>query len=509
MRFAMIVALFSAMALASAADAPRTKPVDAAGWRALTLRDSEAMHALLRDHTMIPFDAEAPAYARWLEAGLVEARTRAATVADQAGYTFTLLGYIAGFHDPHFNLTEFELSVTRWPGFVAASRGGQAVITLRDPGDPSIPALGAIIESCDGAELSQLFRERLGPFFGGSPFSGGAGSPEHHHIPALFLDFRNPFVPLPATCRVRTGDQVAEIRLRWRSISGPSATPAPPVMQEVINAGRGPAAAWGVSEPVPGVFWIGVPTFMSEGGSATKLRAVVDAAKARGGEMRKARAIVIDMRGNSGGLTIWPRQLADAVFTPAVMKAARKGFASQRVAVETRASPGNVMALRKLSESIDGQLTDAQRRQQDSAIEGLERAARDSPPVLRSGSKRVSPAGGITTRRPRGRPSPFRAQVYLLSNGSCMSACLEFADEVLMVPGVRLIGSATAGDSPYGNIRREMLPSGLAGVLLPQHVARGRGRAALEAYQPDVPYSGSWEDARVRAWVLALIESAQ
>jgi hypothetical protein len=52
------------------------------------------------------------------------------------------------------------------------------------------------------------------------------------------------------------------------------------------------------------------------------------------------------------------------------------------------------------------------------------------------------------------------------------SSCLNFADAVLMVPGVKLIGAATS---------------------------------ALEYFDADVAYDGAWSDAAVRAWVMGVV----
>jgi len=72
---------------------------------------------------------------------------------------------------------------------------------------------------------------------------------------------------------------------------------------------------------------------------------------------------------------------------------------------------------------------------------------------------------------------------------------------------VHLIGSATGGDTPYIDIRREELPSGFATLTLPQTVMRGRGRGSMESYAADIPYSGSWDDASIRAWTLSVVRS--
>lgn len=498
-----IAAIVFALAPALAADTPAVNPVDAAGWSALTLRDVEAMHALLRNQTSVPFDEVNPAYPRWLEDGYLVARTRAAHVTDQTGHFLTLRAYVNGFQDPHFSVSG-ELTATRWPGFIAAEYGGEVVVVRSDPADLTVPAPGAVIELCDGLTPSALVQERL------SPFLFSAGMPKRWSIPFLFQDIGNPFAKLPANCQVRAGDQVHEIELKWRRL--PSSMPG--FARDFHDAAGGPGAAWGVTEPAPGVFWIGVPTFLHTGDTAPRLQALIDAVRSRGDEMRNARAIVIDTRGNGGGTFQWAYQLADAIFTPGVMKPARDAVSAQNTAREVRASPENVALIRKSNVTAfrrgnDPRTTETravQRREDRSFLQSLDRAIKENPPVLRWGSKEVSPEGGFTAQRPTGAPSPFPAQVYFLTNGSCMSACLWFADGVLKVPGVRLIGSETAGDTPYTDIRGEMLPSGRAILTFPMKIVRGRGRASLEVYQPDIAYNGNWDDASVRAWVMSLIE---
>jgi hypothetical protein len=477
-------------------DGPPARSPDAAKWSALTLADVNAMHTLLRDHTPILFDKENPAYSLWLEKGHGVATARAAQVTSEAGYIYTLNEYASGFRDPHIGVKTRQPPIAGWPGFVAVAQGDEVVVAHRDHSDPDSPAVGARIESCDGQKPAALVQSRL------SPFSRTAGLPERWSVPDLFLDFQNPFVPLAASCTVRAGDELMDIDLRWRKVSGVSPTFGSDLSAAVFGA----SATWGLTEPSPGVFWIGIPTFQHA--ERDELRKLVGAIKARAREMRNARAIVIDTRGNYGGTTIWADQLADAIFTPKVLNAASRGR-EQRLAADLRSTPQNISYLREFIDGLQGSDVKQSRRNFESRLRGMERASKSDQPLSRVGSTKTSTAGGLTTQRPRNAESPFPAQVYFLSSGSCSSTCLLFADKVLMVPGVRLIGSATSGDTPYGEVRREKLPSGLTELVLPQSVLRGRGRGALEAYQPDIPYDGPWDDASVRSWVRSLIEAGR
>jgi hypothetical protein len=498
MRIILLLALLSVFQIAFAIDGVTNKSPDAAKWRALAIADVNAMRALLRDHTPIPFDDENPAYSLWLKAGHDAATARAAAVTSEAGYIYTLSAYANGFRDPHISVKLNQPRVAGWPGFVAVARGDEVVVAQRDASDPLAPQLGARIESCDGQKPAALIQSRV------SPFTRAAGVPQRWNVPDLFLDFQNPLVPLASSCTVRTGGEVMDIDLRWRRVSGVASTFGADLSAAVF----GPTAEWGLTEPAPGVFWIGIPTFQH--GEREQLRRLIQAVRVRDKQMRNARAIVIDTRGNSGGTTIWATQLAEAIFTPKVLRAAEPQIErDRRVAAELRSSPENIAHLRSFIAGLQGSDVKQDRRSFESRLKGMERVATHDSPLLRIGSRKITPAGGMTTQRPRHATSPFPAQVYFLSNGTCSSTCLIFADKVLMVPGVRLVGSATSGDTPYGEVRKEKLPSGRAELTFPQSVLRGRGRGALEAYQPDIPYDGAWDDASVRAWVLSLIATGR
>lgn len=500
------VAFSAACVSASAAEpaagvATPVKPTDAEGWRALTLRDVDALHALLRDQTPIPFDTENVAYPRWLDVGHAAARARAARVEDEAGYVYTLAAFANGFRDPHINVSATgALPSARWPGFIVAARGDDAVVVHRDSDDPEAPPIGAIIHRCDGETLPALAQTRVFPF----TLNAGLPADRRRAIARLFLDRRNPFAPASTRCTFRETDVVLERTLRWRDIPTPEET----YWNAYSNATWGPPAPWGLSEPAPGVFWIGVPTFNSGDETAPKLQALIDAVNARGDEMRRARAIVIDTRGNGGGNSMWADRLAEAVFTRKALDDAAARLPKRRGAVDWRGSPENVAYWRAWSKEIEGELGADDRRWLKRVIRGLERVSKRKPPIWRQGEDgEVDASGGLTALRPRDAAAPFAARVYVLSNGSCGSSCLNFADRVLMVPGVRLIGSATSGDGPYMEVRNEALPSGLAQLTFPQKVYRGMARGALEVYAPDIAYTGVWDDAEVRAWTMALINA--
>jgi hypothetical protein len=484
---------------AIAQDAP-PRPTTAEGWRDLTLSDLAAARDTLNTQTPIPFDTENPAYPAWLQEGYARAVERAAAVTDQSGYYYTLAFYLSGFGDPHISVnSSVELPAATWPGFIAASRNGGAVVVMRDEGDTEAPAIGAQIISCEGRTLEDLAAERLYPFV----LNEQLALDRRRAATRLFMNRAIPGAPPPANCRVSESGAERAITLRWRAIPDPAES----YWTAYQTASVGARAEWGVSEPAPGVFWIGIPTFSSGADTGPQLDQLVRDIQARGTEMRRGRAIIIDVRGNGGGNSAWADRIAAAIFGDDV--ASRAANASSREsAVDWRASADNVAYWRAwLDETIIpefGEYSDSARFGR-AAIDGMEGALDDNPPIWRQGSGRVARSGGLTLQRPRVGRAPFAARVYMLSNGTCGSSCLNFADTVLFVPGVRLIGSATSGDGPYMEVRNVTLPSGLAILTIPQKVWRGMGRGALEAYQPDIADDVAWDDASVRAWVMELV----
>lgn len=494
------LALLVAVAALAAPAGAREPPSTPEGWRALALSDLDAARGILHTQTPIPYDTENPEYPAWLEQGYVVAREYAEEARDESGYFFALSRYLNGFRDPHINVSPSgSLPSPRWPGFVAASRAGGAIVVMRDETDAAAPPIGAQILGCEGKSLEALAEERIFPY----TLNGAIALDRRRAITRLFMDRGIPGAPAPAACRIAHDGAERDVTLQWRAL--PENEDA--YWSAYQTAATGSAAEWGVSEPAPGVVWIGIPTFASGSETAPRLEQLVQDIEARGIAMRNGRAIVIDVRGNGGGNSEWADRIAAAVFGDRVARRAQRASSGES-AIDWRASPENIAYWREWLNEVAipefGERSDAVTFAQD-AIEGMQGALNRNPPLWRQGAERVGQSGGLTQRRPRHGPSAFPARVYLLSNGTCGSSCLNFADTVLFVPGVQLVGSDTSGDGPYMEVRSVTLPSGLARLTIPQKVWRGMGRGALEAYQADIAYDGAWDDASVRAWMMGLI----
>ena len=492
----------STNAQASQTPAPTPlKPSTAEEWRLLTLSDLAAVEKILRAHTPIPFDRESPGLLTWLEAGYANARERAAGVQNEAGWYYTLAAFANGFRDPHLSVSPVTaLPPARWPGFIAAARKDGAVVITRDAqnaDDNSVPELGSEVLRCDDLSLMALAATRIFPFL----YNPDIPADQRRAVTRLFLDRQIPFAPPPAQCLVRTKGVERNITLKWRPLPQENGRDSAAWFTQFQNASMGQATNWGVSEPASGVTWIGVPTFSSGEETAPKLEALIEAVKQRGDTMRNGRAIVIDTRGNGGGNSAWATKLVEAIFTRDIVQKYRPKTSAS--GTDWRASAGNIAYWQEWEQKMAAEsgAFSGSRLYAQHVVQRMTDALAEGNPLYREGSANTGQSGGLTRKRPKG-ASPFPARVYFLSNGSCGSSCLNFADAVLHVPGVKLIGSATAGDGMLMDVRSEALPSGMATITFPQKVARGRARGNLEFYFADIAYDGTWEDAAVREWVM-------
>jgi hypothetical protein len=101
--------------------------------------------------------------------------------------------------------------------------------------------------------------------------------------------------------------------------------------------------------------------------------------------------------------------------------------------------------------------------------------------------------------------SPVKAQVFVLTDYGCASACISFVDELRRIPGVTQVGRETAVDSRSGTPLNYRLPSGNGELTVPSLVREGRERGDNIPWRPDVRFDGDIADTQaVLAWIETL-----
>lgn len=469
-------------ALAQDAPAETPKPMDLPrDWSATLIQDATGLHDIMIDSHPGVHDTLNPAFKPRLEEGLTVALERAKTTTDAGGWWWALRAYVASFEDGHvgINITQPNYGfATRWPGFLTVYRGADQVVADRDAADADAPPLGARLIDCDGAAAEALAEQRIGQF-------RGRWFLEAQRVlygDWQFLSAQNPWIGEMRQCRFEADGATKTYALNWR------ATPEDIYARRAKLAQRA-ATDFGLKHFDDGGFWISTPSFNGDPSSEVhaELTALIADMKAKQEALRLAPYVVLDLRGNGGGSSHWSELMAQILWGDDWM-ASRFGPTTQ--AVEWRASDGNIA---QMSEFLD-QLRASNGSPQyiawaESAVDGMKAAKAAGLPYWRSANDEAPEDAAP----PPPAPQLMAGRVYVLTDSSCASACLDAVDLWKIAGGVQ-VGRETSADTVYMDIRNPTLPSGLAQIAVPMKVYRGRARGNNEPQRPQYVIDGDMSD---------------
>jgi hypothetical protein len=470
-----VKAAVAALVLAGAAHAHAhvntLVPQTPEAWRQAAVQDiEEAVRITLANHP----GAHDPANPRF-RANLEDARQQglalAARVDSAAGYRAALQRFNVTIGDGHAgfaaDLDPALLPVVRWPGFVTTWRGDGLYVAAAEEGGP--PA-GARVESCDGKPMDDLIRQNV------FAFDGHVNEPGHWWSRArkVFVDYGNPFVAVPRHCRFTAGGKTVELDLAWQ----PNSERMDRSLAESYN---GKTLDVGLTEPRKGLFWAAMPTFMPDDKQRDAYRAMVREVETGRQRFLDADAVVIDLRQNQGGSSVWSRTFAEALWGKDRVERRLAAWSAQQE-VWWRASQGNADFFAGLVEQFT----------REGQVESLEWATEKS-----AGLHAALARGDIWYVQKDGRPGTldadlptdppaFTRPVYVIVPGQCASACLDALDTFTRFPNTKLIGAPSSADSTYMEVRTQKVASGLALVVIPNKMYVNRPRANGQGYVPAI-----------------------
>lgn len=386
-----------------------------AAWRDMAQSDLDFIKQELNTLYISAVFPDAAAFQQRITASYKVALQEVAQVRDIGGYRAALGRFVYSMDDAHVSIN-FRLAQTgyAWPGCLAVYQGRRFLTTAS--ADAAI-ADGLEITACDGMPMDEWSR-RVAVHEGGHP---GLGRTNSAMARAIFVDRGNPFLKRPSQCTIG-GRSVA---LAWRPIAAADYTDrirAQPTTRsrEATITPFGEDGAW----VRMGYFY---PGDKHEADAFHRL--IADAAS-----LRQKSVIVLDVRGNGGGTYHWFMGLLRGLYgQPYIDHVARARLAIVPV---TRAHE-RVVALYEQYRSV----ADAFQASPDIATEwdpehaGLKRATASGSAYFRpAGAPPAAPAGPVPA-------NPVKAQVYVLTDFSCGSACIAFVDEVKRIPASRRSGS--------------------------------------------------------------------
>ncbi|WP_338845180.1 hypothetical protein V8J88_15905 [Massilia sp. W12] len=455
---------------------PPQAPSQASEWRAAAQTEVEAAYQLMRANHPGMSDPDNPGFAAQLAQARQTALEYAQKVTNQGGFRATLASFTTILQDGHAwvgpNLPAQQNTV-RWPGFISAWRGASLLVFRSD--EENIPA-GAQILHCDGVPADALMRQRV------FQFGAQENLPGHWWSEAYIVmqERDNPFLPPLQQCAIRIQQETHQVQLKWR--------PMPPKarqwVDESISGERLPIGRrWLADE----LLWIALPDFKPGKAEVALYNSMLSQLSTERERVRRARAIVLDLRHNSGGNSTWADKVAGVLWGQALLERAVEAY-SARQEVWWRTSPDNIT---HVAQTIPDKLRELGLQEEADEIaeigQRMQAAARQGEDFYRAGhGRKTAPSLAQALQAQAGDAPRLTPPVWVIMPGYCASSCLDAIDRFKLFPNTRLIGAPSAADSTYMEVRKQYSPSGLSRLVIPVKLYRNRPRGNNVYYTPDV-----------------------
>jgi hypothetical protein len=216
---------------------------------------------------------------------------------------------------------------------------------------------------------------------------------------------------------------------------------------------------------------------------------------------RDAEIVIVDVRGNGGGSSYWSEPFIRHLYGEAFWEWLRHERLRQRASlyVEHRVSADNLAHFESLLPRVIEQAGEGSEMHRFllQLIEGIRTALENGEALFRVDAGAAAVEGGPPAAEPA-----FVGRLIYLTDGICVSACLDFTDVVMMLPRAIHAGQPTSSDTPYMEVRAVPLPSNLAVLNFATKVYRGARRDAAGYYTPQFLYAGDIRDTtRLETWL--------
>lgn len=456
-------------------------------WPDIARTDLDFVYQTLKDNHPGALDKQNPYFTEWLEKGYSAASAGAKGAASIGDAKRVLARYAAGFGDMHLQVS-FNQSANslNWPGLVMGRSGTRYSVTGRaDDWPTGLPAIGATLVSCDGRAPDTLMNDDVLPALYNTP---GLAAVKNMFMFQFFAD--SELAPHQyRSCVFADAAGRQEFTLKWQRISRVAyvghwdkANPAGPKKSSM-------------TEVAPKTWWIHLPQFQPGPDEEKELTALI----ARTATLRGAELLIFDTRGNAGGNSQWGDDVLEGLYGAPYLKYLQAKQASQSYA-EYRVSQGNFdyneSSLAVLTRQFGAGSSSA--KHQADLVARMRAALAAGTPFLRQTPARAAEALPATP------PQPLtRARAVLVTDSDCVSSCLDFADAVRRLPGMKHLGQTTNADTLFMEVRYVDLPSKLGVLVVAQKVYRNRLRGHNQPLVPQLEYDGRIGDTEaLRRWVL-------
>jgi len=421
-----------------------------------------------------------------LETGLRSALTDAGKVRSEQDYLRLMTRFIGGFGDPHTDI-DLQLPPRAWTGIVLDRRDGNYRVAWSEPSWPTpLPPNGAQALTCDDVWIGTYLHTKVHPYN-----SESEEYPGSWNVAAQRLMFEIGLGWIPKQCVFALPDGS-----RKSYILTPRLVPdqlSPEYVKAVRMRVRPHARPVGLAQVAPDMQWVGMPDF-DGAASGTAYEALYP----KLGALPRSGWVIFDLRGNGGGNSTWGSRALGALYGNDFM--VRIGKATGYVKYMTANQP-TADLLRYFMTSPVHAASHASFDKNLGKVEAAMRAGQKM--ALVSDDETGAGTGTPALVRPHG---PRLAAVI---DRACFSSCQNFLMQLRKVDDTLVLGEASTGFSPFGEINRFDLPSGRGTLYIPSALYL-TSQGTREPFIPDISYDGNMaDDAELEKWVVRTLRGRQ
>lgn len=460
-------------------------------WTELAITDLKQIYQTVKADHPGAVDDQNPYFKAWLEQGYREGITRAKHAESLQDTLNTLRYYVAGFADGHFGLSlNYQARTQTWVGIGLAKRGRSYQVTFQDENWPSeLPPLGASLISCDGRNPSKIMNDEILKYrFNNLELN----SRKVRYAKKILIDDGIGERTHPESCLFDISGEQQSYKLSWKKASTTK-------LMNKLRLGKLPTQ-FELIEFKPNHFWVTLPNFYPNADEEVQLKAIIEQMKA----LRNAELLVFDVRGNGGGSSQWGRELASGLYGKkyidnVIEHAPDNSYALWRVSSENIAHLDSINGTILTQFGVDSEIF----KEFSQTEQNMKASLLSGDLFVKQASSEESETSIKLTPPPITEESLYKGKTVLLTDSYCGSACLDFADLSLSIPGLVHMGEETSADTVYMDIRMVTLKSGLGQFSLAQKVYRDRPRANNQSYIPQYLYQGKMTDTDgLQKWVI-------
>lgn|GEM_PF-1557415 len=472
--------------------AEQNQPQPSTDWAAIAKDVLDFIYSTATAHHPGAIDAQNPAFSQWLSLGHQQAIARANRATTKAEAKSAISFYLAGFNDVHF-YSNFsgQNHALQWAGVVLQRQGtAYNVIHTAERWPSPLPPLNSVLLGCDGREADTILDEDILPFRQNDRklqalrnrwanrllIDDGLGARTAFNQCVFFYNGRSHYVDMQWL--VTTDDAIAPHFYK--------------------KSGLAPLS---IREVKPKQFWVTLNTFSLTAQGVVAMEAVQTAIE----QLDAPELVVLDLRNNTGGNSLWGNNIASALLGEAAVMKYWLLESSPEFA-QWRATDSNLRDLEhnrlvhlaatvgEFSESYQftQKIVDAMR--EDLAAGNATTQQVPTPTRWQSFSLDVV-KWWVKDSKPK-----IQSPIVVLTSHRCVSACLDFMAVMGHFPNVIHMGQETLVDTAYTDVRSLELPHAMGVLTLPMKVRRGK---TFAPNKPRLAYNGDiFADEAVQAWVL-------